>query len=117
MTTPTPAERIRAALADASDSLRQQSLPEPGATAPTPGELFVFDTREEFALEWLLVRFHPDDPRFALLAPADDFPLVGTPDLALPRELVARPLIVRCGETDWFPVALCSASQRVGMVP
>src|SRR5262245_39736977 len=99
-------ERIRIAIADAAEKLARQRVQAVGRDAPAPGDLYVFDAGEDVGLEWLVVRFHPDDPGSLLLAPADDFPLIGTPDVALPPELVGRPLSVRCGETDWFPASV-----------
>ena len=84
---------------------------------PAPGDLYVFDAGEDVGLQWLVVRFHPDDPKMLLLAPADDFPLTGTPDLSLPHEVLGRPITIRCGETDWFPATFCSPRLRSGTVP
>src|SRR4051794_3794844 len=110
-------DRIRKAIADAAEKLARQPVQAVGRDTPAPGDLYVFDAGEDVGLEWLVVRLHPDDPGLLLLAPADDFPLIGTPDVALPRELVGRPLSVRCGETDWFPASLCAPRLRVGAVP
>jgi hypothetical protein len=117
MTTPGPADRIRVAIAEAAEKMARQPVQLTGRDTPSPGDLYVFDAGEDVGLEWLVVRFHPDDSGLLLLAPMDDFPLVGTPDLALPRELVGRPLTVRCGETDWFPASLCAPRLRAGAVP
>lgn len=81
---------------------------------PSPGDFYVFDTGDEVGIEWLVVRAHPDDPDLILLAPIDDFPLAGTPDLVLPVE---RPMTVRCGQTDWFPKSLFTQRLRVGTIP
>ena len=117
MATPGPAERIRTAIADAATRLAQQPVQTDSRGTPTPGDLYVFDVGEDIGLEWLVVRFHPDDHGLILLAPADDFPFAGTPDLTIPRELVNRLLTVRCGETDWFPASFCTPRLRVGTVP
>jgi hypothetical protein len=117
MPTSRPADRIRAAIAEAAETLARQPVQPTGGDTPTPGDLYLFDAGEDVGLEWLAVRFHPDDSSLLLLAPMDDFPLVGTPDLALPREIVGRPLTVRCGETDWFPASLCAPRLRAGAVP
>jgi hypothetical protein len=110
-------ERIRIAIAEAAEKLERQPVPDAGGDTPAPGDLYVFDAGEDVGLEWLVVRSHPDDPGLLLLAPADDSPLIGTPDVRLPLELVDRPLAVRCGETDWFPARLCAPRLRVGTVP
>lgn len=74
----------------------------------TPGDLFVFPTkRDDVGLEWLLVRFHPDDPDLVLLAPVDTTPWIGTPDLAL-----SVPWVARCGECGWFPASICTEPVR-----
>jgi hypothetical protein len=117
MATPGPADRIRVAIAEAAEKMARQGVQPGGRDAPTPGELFVFEAGEDVGLEWLVVRFHPDDPNLLLLAPMDDFPLAGTPDLPLPHDLVGRPLTVRCGETDWFPAGFCSPRLRAGAIP
>jgi hypothetical protein len=117
MATPGPAERIRTAIADAAARLAQQPIRTNDRDEPAPGDLYVFDVGEDIGLEWLVVRFHPDDPGLLLLAPADDFPFAGTPDITLPHDLVNRLLTVRCGETDWFPADFCTPRLRVGTVP
>jgi hypothetical protein len=85
-------------------------------TMPNNGQLYIFDTGD-IGSEWLVVRSHPDDPSIFLLVPVDDFSLVGTPDLVLPQEIVGRPLVVRCGESDWFPAKICESHLLVGTVP
>ena len=84
---------------------------------PLPAICTCFDLAVDAALEWLVVREHPDDPDLLLVAPADDFPLAGTPDVVLPHELVGRPLTARCGEGLWLPRCVCSSRLRVGTVP
>jgi hypothetical protein len=117
MATAGSVERIRIAIAEAAENLARQPAQAVGRDTPAPGDLYVFDAGEDVGLEWLVVRSHPDDPGLLLLAPADDFPRIGTPDVALPLELVGRPLSVRCGETDWFPASFCAPRLRVGAVP
>ncbi len=117
MATPGAADRIRSAIAEAARKLAEQAGPSIGHDTPVPGDLYVFEAGEYVGLEWLVVRFHPDDSSMLLLAPVDDFPLAGTPDLILPSDSVGRPLTVRCGETDWFPASLCESRLRVGAIP
>jgi hypothetical protein len=134
MATSRLSDKLKAAITAAAAQLSQRqerlakSAPAPGAAGsptltptaaltPTPGDLYVFDTGQEVAIEWLVVRAHPDDPDLILLAPVDDFPLAGTPDLVLPVERVGRPMTVRCGETDWFPRALFQPDLRVDTIP
>ena len=81
-----------------------------------PGDLYVFDTSEEVGLEWLVVRFHPDDETSIQVVPIDDFPLVGTPDLTIPHELVGRIMNVRGGESDWFPSSIFLPKLKVASI-
>jgi hypothetical protein len=111
-------ERLRRAVADASRRLdaqsqhRQERVP-----GPAPGDLYVFGTPVDAAIEWLVVRPHPDDPALVLLVPVDDFPLVGRSDVRLKPEFIDRPLTVRCGEAGWVPASACLEGLRVGAVP
>ncbi len=111
-------DRIRTAITAAAESLpRSAGSIAADRTLPSPGDLYVFDAGEEVGIEWLVVRAHPDDPELILLAPIDDFPLAGTPDLVLPADRVGRPMTVRCGQTDWFPKSLFTPRLRVGTIP
>jgi len=111
-------ERIRLAVAEASRRLEFQSECRQGRPpCPTPGDLYVFGSPVDAAIEWLVVRPHPDDPGLILLAPADDFPLVGRWDLPLQPEFFDRPLTVRCGEAGWVPATTCLEHLRLGAVP
>jgi hypothetical protein len=118
MTTPTGIERLQQAIAETARDLERAAARASERTGPpAAGDLFVFDTGEEAALEWLVVREHADDPSLLLLAPGDDFPLAGPPDLALGRDLVGRPLTIRCGEALWVPVGFCQQRLRTDLVP
>jgi hypothetical protein len=111
-------ERLQRAINDASRRLESQ--PHHGqnlAPSPVPGCLYVFNTGPAAAIEWLVVREHPDDPGLVLLAPADDFPLVGRSDVPLKPEFLERPLTVRCGESAWVPATACPEHLQVGTVP
>ena len=111
-------DRLRRAMAEAAEALAQEpAISFDPSRPPTPGDLYVFDSAGDAALEWLIVREHPDDPDLLLVAPADDFPLAGTPDVGLPRELIRRPLTARCGEALWLPQDACALRLRVGTVP
>lgn len=117
MANPRVADRIRSAIKVAADNLNQTAaLVKGDHEGPSPGDLYVFDAGEEVGVEWLVVRSHPDDPELILLAPTDNFPLVGTPDLIVPLEIIGRPMAVRCGETDWFPNTLFNPRLRVGTI-
>ena len=111
-------DRVRRAMTEAAESLaREPALGDDQSRPPTPGDLYVFDSAEDAALEWLVVREHPHDRDLLLVAPADDFPLAGTPDVMLPHELVGRPLTARCGEALWLPRGWCAPRLRVGTLP
>lgn len=118
MAIPRLSDRIRTAITAAAESLpRSAGSVAADRALPSPGDLYVFDAGDEVGIEWLVVRSHPDDPDLILLAPIDDCPLTGTPDLVLPAEHVGRPMTVRCGQTDWVPQSLFSPSCRVGTIP
>src|SRR4051812_7005429 len=106
MSTPPREERLRQACAAAAERLaRSREQAGPRAGPPGPGDLYVFPLDVEAALEWLVVLEHPDDRGLLLAVPADDFPLAGTPDVAVAREQAGRPLTVRCGEGLWLSAA------------
>jgi hypothetical protein len=110
--------RLRQAVAKVAERMTRATARESARSGPpSPGDLYVFDAGEEVALEWLVVRQHPDDSGILLLAPCDDFPLAGTTDVQIPRELVDRPLNVRCGEALWVPLHFCQSRLRTGSVP
>jgi hypothetical protein len=110
-------ERLRQAIVEACRRLEETSgTVKTGAKGPAPGELYLFPTPVEAAIEWLVVRFHVDDTNIVLLAPADDFPLAGQCDVALWPEFLDRPLTVRCGESCWSDAALCREDLRVGTI-
>ena len=81
-----------------------------------PGDLYVFDTDTDIAIEWLVTREHPDNPDWILLVPVDDCFLYQAPDLVLP-ERVGQPMTVRVGQADWFPKSMFAQSFRVGALP
>jgi len=118
MTTPARINRLQQAVAEAARDLERTVARASKRTGPPAAcDLFVFDTGEEAALEWLVVREHPDDPSLLLLAPGDDFPFAGPADVKLPRELIGRPLTVRCGEALWVPIRFCQQRLRTGSIP
>lgn len=113
-----PTARLRQAVAEAAEALSRQSAraaDEP--RAPAPGDLCLLGSSAENALEWLVVRAHPDDPNILLAVPTDDFPLVGTPDVPLPADVAGRLLIARCGAAIWLPTAAFLPQSRLGVIP
>lgn len=114
MTAASRGDRLRAMIAQASSELARTYAPVTGP--PAPGHVYAFPTDAEIAIEWLVVRAHPDDPRATLLVALDDGPLEGPPDVALDG-LVGRPLTARCGQALWARTDLLPESRRVGLVP
>lgn len=111
-------ERLRQAIVKASARLEADAQePARRSGGPAPGDLFVFDTPVEAAIEWLVVRFHIDGQATVLVAPADDLPLAGRCDIGLWPEYLDRPLTVRCSESAWLPASMCADHLRVGTVP
>ena len=118
MTSQDRVERLQGAIAEASRRLEHQSqLGVERSPGPVPGDFYVFGTPSDAAIEWLVVRQHPDDPGLVLLAPADDFPLVGRSDIPLNPQFLERPLTIRCGEAAWVIAKACPEHLRVGSVP
>jgi hypothetical protein len=77
-------ERLRRAAAAAVARLQKaRDLSARRSGPPIPGDLYVFPVSESAALEWLVLRAHPDDPDLLLVIPCDDFPLAGTADVPL----------------------------------
>lgn len=120
MTTPSPLriEKLRRAIQTAAAELRHAEWRLAQRTGPpAPGDVYAFAHASEAALEWLVVLSHPSEPDQLFVIPADEFPLAGTPDLALPRELTARPLMLRCGQGMWVSTARLAGERRVGILP
>lgn len=100
---------LKDAIAFAAKRLEERKEKMDGRVGPTiPGDLYVFDIEETLAVEWLVVRSHPDEPGLVLMVPVDDFPLVGPADIDLwPFEEINRLMIVRCGQAVWLPIRCC----------
>jgi hypothetical protein len=95
----------------ASERLSKRSGP------PRLGDLYVFPLDVDIAVEWLVVREHPDNHGLLFLVPVDDFPPAGVPDVTLPQNRLDRPLTARCGEGLWAEADLLDADERVDAVP
>jgi len=81
------------------------------------GDIYLFKSkRAGVGLEWLVVRSCFGDNDLVLLAPVDCFCLFGTPDLKFSIGLSKREMVVRCGETDWFPRFFLKPANRVGAI-
>lgn len=66
------------------------------------GNLYIFDTSPITAIEWVVVREHPDNKDIVLLCPIDTFPFAGSPDWRL-----NYPNVARCGECIWVDKSIC----------
>ncbi len=118
MTRPSREERLRQAVATATRCLaahREQAASRSGP--PAPGDLYVLPGISRIALEWLVVRAHPDQADEVFVAPVDDCPLLGPPDAPLPETLALRPLTARCGQGTWVPARFLPQEHRVGALP
>lgn len=107
-------ERILNAWKAAAKRLKERADSIPAISDPTsPGDLYVFDIKnDELAVEWVVVRDHPQNPNWVLVVPIDTFFLVGTPDLVLPDEI----WVARCGQSDWFEKSMFDPTLRVGAI-
>lgn len=77
------------------------------------GDLYVFPSKNKAVwLQWLVTRVDNDN-NLLLLAPLDDNLKIGTPDLKLTFDLSKLEMVVRCGETDWFPRFFLKPANRV----
>lgn len=77
---------------------------------PSPGELFMFAPPVAYtadAIEWLMVRFHPDSRQSLLVVPCGDPPFWGPGDLDLEHEM-GRPLVAHCTCGLWLPTDVFS---------
>lgn len=102
-------DRIRRLIRETVARIPEEQIPDPDRKTPLPGDLYTFDTGDDgVGIEWLVVQHRPDDG-IVLLAPVDDFPLLGTPDVNVVGPMVQH---VRCGETDWFPDTICDVRFR-----
>ncbi len=79
-----------------------------------PGDLYVFPPGGAAALEWLVVRPHPDDAGLLFVVPVDDYPRAGTPDVALAAEVAGRPRAARCGQGLWIAADRFEERHRAG---
>jgi hypothetical protein len=109
-------ERLRRAIAKAAKSLAQKGPSFPERNTPQPGDLYVVGGLRGAHVEWLIVGAHPDGPGLLKVVPVDDFPLVGTLDIWFSGDLAERPLVARCGESDWVPSRLFISAMRVGIL-
>lgn len=82
--------------------------------AVVPGALFVLPTSSPAAVEWLVVRAHPDDPETVLLVPVDECPLAGPADLRWARYETSRPRTARCGQALWVSAPSLAWERQAG---
>src|SRR5262245_3844201 len=84
MNRPSREERLRQAVADATARLAELRRRAGACTGPpAPGDLYVLRGLSRVALEWLVVRAHPEQTDQLFLVPVDASPQAGTPDVPL----------------------------------
>lgn len=113
-----PRERFEKAIAEIVERSKLHNAMMLGITRtePAPGDLYLFPVDDnDLGIEWLVVRHHPDDPSLVLLAPCDQAPFVGTPDVRVNALHRGSPYVVRCGYTKWLTAKSCK--NLVGIVP
>ena len=64
---------------------------------------YVLPHSSDVALEWAIIRVHPDDPELVFAVPLDDGSMVGTPDIDL-SDLAGRPMVARCNHGTFLPI-------------
>jgi len=99
-----PPERLEQATREALTRLaaRRRTLATRSG-GPRPGDLYVFENLDlEVTVCWALVMPHPDDHDSYLAVPADDNPLAGGDDVAVPASDGSGPLTLRCGYATWI---------------
>jgi hypothetical protein len=93
--------------------------PEPERAEPRPGDVYVFGTQSAFAIEWLVVRQHPDAADLVLVIPLEDGICTGVGDFVLAPAHTGYgcPVICHGNLSDWVASALLPATQRVTRLP
>ena len=109
-----PRKGIRGCIAAAqAKAQRRQRLVESRKGAPQPGDLFQSPVAAADVL-WAVIQSDTEDNQRLFLVPADDHPLAGITDVAVPRDEVCGPLVLRCGSGVWFPADQLNTDSRVG---
>ena len=80
----------------------------------SPGELFLFPV--DVAAKWCATFTHSKDDDLWYIVPGDEFPEVGTQDVALPVFSDEGSLNFRCGNGIWVHVDDFGFDQRVGQI-
>lgn len=82
--------------------------------AVSPGELFLFPV--DAAVKWCATFTHSKDDELWYIVPGDEFPGVGTRDVALADSCDEAPLVFRCGNGIWVHVDDFDFDQRIGEI-
>ena len=79
-----------------------------------PGDLFVFSV--PLPISWCVVFSHSQDKDLWFIVPGDDFPEVGTHDVALPDSDEEGPLNFRCSYGLWVHSEDFDFNNRIGQI-
>lgn len=82
-----------------------------GGGPPEPGDLYVFPETARFDVQWAVLAHQPPE---LLVVPADDRPLVGSADVAVPAGASCGALTLRCRFGVWLGEAAFDPEMRTG---
>lgn len=111
---PTTRKRLVAAAEEgiATDLERRMTI---AGMKPQPGAIMlVNDTDPTFF--WVGLTWHRDAPEMLFCVPADEFPLAGSPDIAVDKKLASFEMTLRCGHALWFTPPLLERVEVVAKV-
>ena len=85
---------------------------------PQLGDIFLFDNPKTMGLQWAIVDSHIKDKNWWLTVPADDYPLVGSTDIAISKKALCSPLTLRFGQNQglWIHKRDFDINSRVGVL-
>ncbi len=85
---------------------------------PQLGDIFIFDNPKTMGLQWVIVDSHVKEKNWWLTVPADDYPLVGSTDIAISKKSLCSPLTLRFGENQglWIHKRDFDINSRVGFL-
>ena len=83
---------------------------------PRPGAVFTLPAATHIVVYWAFVQTHPDDERILFAVLADDHPMVGITDVAVPDDACCSPLTLRCGQGIWAASHLFKHGRLTGVI-
>ena len=85
---------------------------------PQLGDIFLFDNPKTMGLQWAIVDSHIKDNNWWLTVPADDYPLIGSTDIAISKKALCSPLTLRFGQNQglWIHKRDFDINSRVGVL-